>query len=99
MTIEIATTTGPASLDGEPLNPHSLHDWLALPVQHFIDKHRDKPADELINEACEMVAELVNSCGNTWASVRPWGQFAMDSLNQAIKDKFAAHERARRQRN
>lgn len=99
MTIEIATTSTPASLNGEPLNPANLHDWMSLPLQHFLDKNPGKPPEEIINEACEVVAELVNSCGNTWAGVRPWGQFAMDSLNQAIRDKFAAHERARRNRN
>lgn len=99
MNIEIASTAQPGTLEGEPLNPNSLHDWLALPIQHFIDKHPDKPRDELITEACEVVAELVNSCGHDWPRVSRWGQFAVDSLTQSIKDKFAAHDRVRRNRN
>lgn len=98
MTIEIASAM-PATLEGEPLNPQNLHDWLSLPIQHFFDKHPDKPRDEIINEACEVVAELVNSCGHDWHSVRPWAEFAMQSLSEAIKQKFAAHDRARRNRN
>src|SRR5579872_7411976 len=57
--IEIAASAGPTTLEGEPLDHNSLHDWLALPVQHFIDKHPDKKREELIREACEVVAELV----------------------------------------
>ena len=98
--IEIASGgSAPTTLEGEPLNPKSIHDWMALPLQHFLDKHPDKPREEVINEMCEIVAELVNSCGHNWSMVEPWGRFAVDSLSQAIRDKFAAHERARRNRN
>lgn len=99
MAIEIAPGPLPTTMDGEPLDHNCLHCQLSLPVQHFMDRHPEKPRDELINEACEMVAELVASCGHDWSSVRPWGQLAMDSLGEAIKSKFAAHERARRNRN
>lgn len=98
MTIEIASGM-PQTLDGEALNPNSLHSWLALPVQHFMDKHPEKTREELIREACEMVAELVASCGHEWSGVRPYGQLAMDALNEAIPAKFQAHQRARRNRN
>lgn len=98
--IEIATTSAaPVTLEGEPLDPTNLHDWMSLPLQHFFDKHPDKPREEIISEACEMVAELVNACGHDWNSVRPWGDLAMQSLHEAIKQKFAAHERVRRNRN
>ena len=97
--IEIASGLQPATLEGEPLNPNCTHCWMSLPLQHFMDKHPDKPRDEIISEVCEVVAELVSSCGHDWKSVRPWGQFAMDSLNQAIRQKFEAHDRIRRQRN
>ena len=97
--IEIAGGAMPHTLEGEPLNPANLHDWLSLPVQHFIDRNPNKSREELIREACEVVAELVNSCGHDWATVRPYGQLAMDSLNEAIPEKFKAHDRARRQRN
>jgi len=97
--IEIANGSIPTTIDGEPLDHNCLHCQLSLPVQHFMDKHPDKPRDELISEVCEVVAELVSSCGHDWKSVRPWGQFAMDSLNQAIRQKFEAHDRIRRQRN
>ena len=99
MPIEIAATTTPTTLEGEPLNPNCAHCWLSLPLQHFMDKHPDKPRDELIGEMCEVVAELVASCGHDWSGVRPWGEFALQSLNEAIKSKFVAHDRARRQRN
>lgn len=97
--IEIASGLQPATLEGEQLDPGNLHDWLSLPIQHFFDKHPDKPRDAIIQEACEVVAELVNACGHDWKTVRPWGQFAMDSLNQSIRQKFEAHDRIRRQRN
>lgn len=97
--IEIASGPQPATLEGEALNPANLHDWLSLPVQHFIDKNPDKSREDLIREACEVVAELVNSCGHDWAGVRPYGQLAMDALNEAIRAKFIAHDRARRNRN
>ena len=99
MTIELASGQMPASLDGEPLNPANLHDWLSLPVQHFIDKNPNKSREELIREACEVVAELVNSCGHDWSTVRPYAQLAMEALNGAIPEKFKAHDRARRNRN
>jgi hypothetical protein len=97
--IEIAAGTAPTTLEGEPLDHNSLHDWLALPVQHFIERHPDKTREQLIREACEVVAELVASCGHNWAGIRPYGQLAMDALHEAIPEKFKAHERVRRQRN
>lgn len=99
MTIEIANSAIPRTLEGEPLDNTSLHDWLALPVQHFIEKNPGKTREALIREACEVVAELVASCGHTWSAVRPYGQLAMESLNDAIPEKFKAHDRARRNRN
>lgn len=64
-----------------------------------MDRHPDKARDELIGEVCEVVAELVASCGHDWTTVRPWAEFAMHALNESIREKFAAHDRARRNRN
>jgi hypothetical protein len=97
--IEIASGAMPTTLEGEPLDNTNLHDWLSLPISHFIDKNPSKSRQELIEEACEVVAELVASCGHDWPTVRPYGQLAMDALNQAIPEKFKAHDRARRNRN
>jgi len=97
--IEIASGPLPTTLDGQALDHNCLHCQLALPVQHFMDRHPDKSREDLIRELCETVAELVASCGHDWPTVRPYGQLAMDSLNEAIREKFVAHDRARRNRN
>lgn len=99
MTIEIANSAMPQTLEGEPLDNTNLHDWLSLPISHFLDKNPQKTREALIREACEVVAELVASCGHDWHGVRPYGQLAMEALNEAIPEKFKAHERVRRQRN
>jgi len=98
MAIEIARGPLPATLDGEGLDHNCLHCQLSLPVQHFIERHPDKPREDLIREACELVAELVASCGHNWSGVRPYAQLAKDVLQGEIKSKFDAHERARRER-
>ena len=99
MALEIAPGPLPVTLDGDPLDHECLHCQLALPVQHFMDRHPDKKREDLIREACELVAELVSGCGHDWNGVRPYAQLARDSLSDQIKNKFAAHERARRNRN
>lgn len=98
MDIEIALGPMPATLDGEQLDHNCLHCHLSLPVQHFMDRHPEKAREDLIREACEMVAELVVSCGHDWNGVKPYSRLAMDALDAEIKRKFTAHERARRTR-
>lgn len=99
MAIEIASGPLPTTLEGESLDPTNFHDWMAMPIQHYIDKNPNKSREELIREACEVVAELVASCGHDWAGVRPYAQLAMDALHETIPEKFKAHDRVRRNRN
>jgi hypothetical protein len=68
---------------------------LALPIQHFIDKHPDKSREQLITEMCEVVAELVGSSTPSWADARKLAKFATDQLNDQVYLKFLAFERLR----
>ena len=63
---EVAPGQAPKSVDGQALDRNSLHDWLALPVQHFMDQHPNKTRQELINEVAEVMAELIGSSTTNW---------------------------------
>jgi hypothetical protein len=98
MTLEIMKGALPGTLEGTPLDHNSLHDQLALPIQHFIEKHPNKSKQDLVAEVCEVVAELVCSSGFDWPTVRHMGDFALQTLSQEIPRKFHIHDRIRRQR-
>jgi hypothetical protein len=98
MTLEIMNCALPGTLEGTPLNQNSLHDQLALPIQHFIEKHPGKSQRELVAEVCEVVAEMVCSTGYDWPSVRHMGDFALQTLSQEIPRKFQVHDQIRRKR-
>ena len=89
--LEASNTKPPRSIDGEPLNPNCLHCYLALPVQHFMDKHPEKSREEVIKEACEMLAELVASCG-AWDVVTTYRESVMDYLPQIIRAKWESYQ-------
>lgn len=98
MMLEIMNGALPGTLEGTPLDHNSLHDQLALPIQHFIEKHPDKNTQQLVAEVCEVVAELVCSSAHDWPSVRHMGDFALQTLSQQIPRKFKVHDQIRRQR-
>lgn len=94
--VDVMTGPLPTTLEGEPLDHNCLHCQLALPVQHFIERHPDKSREDLIREACEVVAELVASCGPEWSAVESYGQLAVDALKMLVREKHKAHDRYRR---
>lgn len=93
--IEIVGSAAPRTVDGAALDHNSLHDHLALPVQHFIDRHPEKSREQLITEVCEVVAELVGSSTPSWVDARKLMRFAIDQLNDQCYLKFRAFERLR----
>lgn len=93
--IEVVGTAAPRTVDGFALDHNSLHDHLALPIQHFIDKHPEKSREQLITEVCEVVAELVGSSTPSWPDARKLAKFATDQLNDQVYLKFRAFERLR----
>jgi hypothetical protein len=93
--LERATGTAPQSIDGEPLNPNSLHDWLCLPIQHFMDRHPEKTREQLVREVCEIVAELIGSSTPHLVDARRLGRMAADELRAQVDRKFRSFERLR----
>jgi hypothetical protein len=93
--IEVSNTTPPKTLEGEPLDADCLHCQLALPVQHFMDKHPLKSREDLVREACEMLAELIASCG-AWSVVVTYQDTVMDYLPQIIRAKWEWFEQYQR---
>lgn len=94
--IEVANSALPTTLDGAPLDHNCLHCQLALPIQHFMDKHPDKSREQLVRELTETLAELLASCSESWHGVESFGRQAVDYLDRVTRTKFAAHERYRR---
>ncbi len=95
--IEVAVNGPPKTVGGEALDPNSLHDWLALPIQHFIDGHPHKSRDELIGELCEVLAELIGSSTPSWVDARKLTRRAIDQMQEQVQRKFKAFERLRAQ--
>jgi hypothetical protein len=93
--IEIVNTAMPQTIDGEKLDHNCLHCVLALPVQHFIDRHPDRTREQLITEVCEVVAELIGSSTPHWGEARSLRQFAVEQINKQVYRKFEAFERLR----
>jgi hypothetical protein len=89
--IQVSNTEPPKSIDGEPLDPNCMHCHLALPVQHFMDKHPEKSREDIVKEACEMLAELVASCGG-WDVVLTYQESVMDYLPQIIRSKWESYQ-------
>lgn len=73
-----------------------LHCQLALPIQHFIDKHPDVTREELIRQAAEMIAELIGSATPEWTDARRLLRYAVQELHDQVPRKFSAFEEMRR---
>ncbi len=86
----------PTTLDGTPLDHNCLHCQLALPIQHFIDRHPEKSKEQIVKELSETLAEVLAVCGDSWASVQSYGRTVVNELDRTTRMKFAAHEKHRR---
>lgn len=78
----------PQAVDGQALDSNSLHDWLALPVQHFIDRHPEKSRQQLINEVTEVVAELIGSSTSEWRDALRMTDRAKRHLEEQVGRKW-----------
>lgn len=98
--LEIATDASlPRTVDGTALDHNCLHCQLALPIQHFIDRHPEKLREQLIIEMCEVVAELIGSSTPNWIDAKRLVRFANEQVHDQAHRKFQAFERLRAQAN
>lgn len=93
--LQVSNTQPPKSIDGEPLDPNCLHCQLALPVQHFMDRHPEKSREDVVKEACEMLAELIASCGS-WDVVVTYLDSAEEYLPQIVRAKWESFQEYQR---
>lgn len=93
--IEIVASGAPRTVDGTALDHNCLHCQLALPIQHFIERHPEQTRDQLITAVCEVLAELVGSSTPDWIDARKLARFATEQLNEQVYRKFKAFERLR----
>lgn len=86
----------PTALDGTPLDHNCLHCQLALPIQHFMDRHPDKSKEQIVKELTETLAEVLAVCGDSWPAVRSYGRTVVDEIEAITRKKFQAHLEHRR---
>jgi len=87
----------PRAVDGSQLDPSNLHDWLALPIQHFMDKHPEQTREEILDNMAEVLAELIGSSTPSWLDARRLLKRTVDCLTEQTQRKFKAFERLRHQ--
>lgn len=86
----------PTTLDGVPLDHNCLHCQLALPIQHFMDRHPEKSKEQIVKELAETLAEVLASCGDNWGAVESYGRAVILHLDAMTRVKFRAHVANRR---
>ena len=85
----------PQTVDGSRLDHQCLHCQLALPVQHFMDRHPEKSREEIVKEMAETLAELVASASPEWRATENYAQIALRAFADHVRTKFSAYIKLR----